>query len=176
MDGAVLMFIQNHLRADWLDGAMRFYTMLGDNGLLWIALSVLMLCFKPSRRAGFAALLAMFLGLVITNLILKILIARPRPWLDLAELLPLLEPPDPHSFPSGHTCGAFAAAGAWSRYLPRRWMKAGAVGSAVLMAYSRLYVGVHYLTDVLGGMLVGLLCAWVSVMLVEKMKKHRDLL
>ena len=73
--------------------------------------------------------------------------ARPRPWLDVAGLVPLIQEPDPNSFPSGHTCAAFAAASAWWRALPRRWMRWTGLVLAVCMGLSRLYVGVHYPSD-----------------------------
>ncbi len=161
-DGAVLLWIQEFVRQGLLDPAVSFYTTLGNSGLLWIGLSVLMLCFKPTRRAGCAALLAMLLGLVCTNIVLKHLVARPRPWLDVAGLIPLVNEPDPNSFPSGHTCAAFAAAIAWYQTLPKRWMGAAGIVMAVCMGLSRLYVGVHYPSDVLAGALVGAVCGWCA--------------
>jgi undecaprenyl-diphosphatase len=168
IDGFLLLLIQNHLRLDWLNPFFTFYTSLGNYGLLWIAVSLLLLCFRKTRKAGVLALAAMLLGLLINNLILKNLFARPRPWLTVEGLVPLLEPPDPNSFPSGHTCSSFAAAGIWLRTLPRRYMGVIALGAAALMGYSRLYVGVHYPSDVLAGMCVGLLGAWAVYSLYKR--------
>ncbi|MGI5962793.1 MAG: phosphatase PAP2 family protein [Lawsonibacter sp.] len=161
MDSAILLAIQE-VRSDVLDPLMQAYTSLGNAGAIWIFMSVLMLCYKPTRKAGFLALLAMLLGLVCTNLILKPLIARDRPWLDVVGLIPLIDEPDPCSFPSGHTCAAFAAAMIFWRALPETWFGAKVVtmAMAVVMGLSRLYVGVHYPTDVLAGALVGSGCAW----------------
>ena len=78
----------------------------------------------------------------------------------MAGLIPLVNEPDPNSFPSGHTCAAFAAGMAWAGALPWRWARTAAVIQAVCMGLSRLYVGVHYPSDVLSGALVGSLCAW----------------
>lgn len=160
IDGSILLFIQNHLRFDWLNPVLMFYTSTGNYGLIWIMASILLLCFPKTRKAGVLALAAMLLGLLLNNLVLKNLIARPRPWLTMEGLIPLMEPPDPNSFPSGHTCSSFAAAGIWLRTLPRRFMGLTALCAAALMGYSRLYVGVHYPSDVLAGMCVGLFCAW----------------
>ncbi len=173
VDAAVLLFIQNHLRIELANRAMIFYTDLGDKGLLWIALSFVLLCFKPTRKAGALALLAMLLGLVLNNFILKNLVARARPWLTVEGLVPLVTSSDPNSFPSGHTCAAFAAAGIWWRTMPRRWMGRAALAAAALMGYSRLYVGAHYPTDVLAGMCMGLLCAWIVYSLSQKWKGKR---
>ena len=104
-----MLWIQENLRG-LLDPIVEGYTTLGNTGLMWIVLSLAMLCWKPTRKAGVAALAAMVLGLLCTNVVLKHVVARPRPWLDVAGLVPLIQEPDPNSFPSGHTCAAFAAA------------------------------------------------------------------
>ena len=158
LDGELLLAIQT-LHQGWLDPLVSFYTKLGDAGLLWIALSLAMLFFKPTRRAGALALCAMILGLIVTNLTIKPLISRPRPWLDW-PIDPLVVENDPNSFPSGHTCAAFAAAMVWVRTLPQKRDQVIAAVMAVLMGLSRLYVGVHYPTDVLAGAVIGSLCAW----------------
>ena len=170
-DGALLLAIQG-LRLDVLDPLVIAYTHLGDAGLLWMVLSAVMLLFRPTRKAGAAALLAMGLGLLLTNLTVKPLVSRPRPWLDVEGLIPLIAEHDPHSFPSGHTCAAFAAAMVWVRGLPKGWMKALSVGMAVCMGLSRLYVGVHYPIDVLCGALIGSLCAWAAWQLLKRTEKR----
>lgn len=158
LDGQLLVAIQG-LHMSWLDPIVSVYTKLGDAGILWIALSLAMLFWKPTRKAGFLALCAMALGLLVTNITIKPLISRPRPWLDLS-LVPLVAEKDPNSFPSGHTCAAFAAGIIWLRALPWKWGRIAAVIAAMCMGLSRLYVGVHYPTDVLAGAVIGSLCAW----------------
>lgn len=159
LDGRLLVAIQG-LHTAWLDPIVSAYTRLGDAGIFFIALSLVMLLYKPTRRAGALALGAMLLGLLVTNVTIKPLISRPRPWLDW-PIVPLVTERDPNSFPSGHTCAAFAAGLSWARALPWRWGRLAAVVLAVLMGLSRLYVGVHYPSDVLAGALIGSLCAWV---------------
>lgn len=160
LDGELLVAIQG-LHMAWLDPLVSFYTRLGDAGLLWVALSLAMLFHKPTRRAGALALGAMVLGLIVTNLTIKPLISRPRPWLDW-PIVPLVTEKDPNSFPSGHTCAAFAAAMVWVRTLPQKRDRVIVAVMAVLMGLSRLYVGVHYPTDVLAGAVIGSLCAWAA--------------
>ena len=167
LEGPVLLWIQKDLRGP-LDGLIGGYTQLGNAGLLWIVLSLAMLLWKPTRRAGAAALLAMLLGLLVTNVTIKPLLSRTRPWLDVPGLEALVEELDPNSFPSGHSCAAFAAAVSWRRQLPWRWAGRLAVALAVCMALSRLYVGVHYPTDVLAGSLIGCGCAWCGGKLLDK--------
>jgi len=160
LDGALLLLLQQG-RTDLLDQLAILYTSMGDAGLLWIALSVGLLCSKSTRKAGVLALAAMALGALCTNLVIKPMVARPRPWLDVAGLIPLIQEPDPYSFPSGHTCAAFAAGMIWMRTLPKPGTRVWAVVLAVCMGLSRLYVGVHYPTDVVAGALIGSFCAWL---------------
>ena len=149
LDGGILLWLQEAVRNAVLTPLFTLYTHLGDSGLMWIALSVLLLCFKKTRKAGAAGLMALLLSLMFTNGILKHLVERPRPWLTVEGLTPLIAEHDPNSFPSGHTSASFAAASAWCRTLPRRWMGVTAVVLAALMGFSRLYVGVHFPSDVL---------------------------
>lgn len=172
LDGELLLAIQG-LHMAWLDPLVSCYTKLGDAGLLWIALSLAMLFYKPTRRAGALALCAMILGLIVTNLTIKPLISRPRPWLDW-PIVPLVTEKDPNSFPSGHTCAAFAAAMVWVRALPWKGGRAAAVTAAVLMGLSRLYVGVHYPSDVLAGAVIGSLCAWAAWKVFRLYRSGKD--
>ena len=172
-DGGALLWIQDTLRCAFLDPVLTVYTKLGNAGLLWIVLSLVMLCFPKTRRAGFVSLVAMLLGLLCTNVVLKHLVGRTRPWLVVEGLVPLVAEPDPNSFPSGHTCAAFAAASAWWRTLPWSWRKIAAVAMAAVMAFSRLYVGVHFPTDVVAGMAVGLLCGWMAWLLWKRLAAWR---
>ena len=158
LDGQLLVAIQG-LHVAWLDPVVSFYTKLGDAGWLWIIMSIVFLLNKPTRKAGLLALCAMALGLLVTNLTIKPLISRPRPWLDW-PIVPLVTENDPKSFPSGHTCAAFAAAMVWVRTLPQKRDRVIVAVMAVLMGLSRLYVGVHYPSDVLTGAVIGSLCAW----------------
>lgn len=173
IDGGILLWIQDVVRNGILDPFFQFYTQLGNAGLLWIVLSLLLLCFPKTRKAGFVSLVAMLLGLLCTNVVLKHLVGRTRPWLVVEGLTALVAEHDPNSFPSGHTCAAFAAASAWCRTLPRRWMKITAVVMAALMGFSRLYVGVHFPTDVLAGMAVGLFCGWLAWLIWKRLAAWR---
>ena len=172
-DGGVLLWIQDVLRCAVLDPVLMVYTQLGNAGILWIALSLLMLCWPRTRKAGFVSLIAMLLGLLCTNVALKHLVGRARPWLTVEGLIPLVAEHDPNSFPSGHTCAAFAAASAWCRTLPRRWMKVTAVVMATLMGFSRLYVGVHFTSDVLACMAVRLFCDWLAWLIWKRLAAWR---
>lgn len=172
LDGGVLLWMQENLRGPIQNAVLSFYTTLGNAGLLFIALALLLLCFRRTRKAGFTALLALAVGAACTNLILKNLVSRPRPWLNVAGLLPLVTENDPNSFPSGHTTAAFAFACALWRAAPKAWMKWTALAAAVVMAFSRLYVGVHYPSDVLAGVLIGAFAGWAADKLCKRLKKQ----
>lgn len=153
-EAGILLWIQNVLRSPLLDPLVLFFTRLGDGGLLFIALTLLLLVFPKTRRVGLATALALLCSLLFTNLILKNLFARPRPWESFDFLKNLVVEADT-SFPSGHTSAAFAFALAFARTSSKRWARVSVVVVAVLMGLSRLYVGAHYPTDVLVGFVVG---------------------
>ena len=161
-EGGALLWIQEVLRGPVQDAFFSFYTQLGNGGILWIALCVVLLFFPRTRKAGSWALIAMLFGLVCTNVLLKHLVGRTRPWLVLEGLVPLVVEDDPNSFPSGHTCAAFACCVTWARCTGKRWLRCLCIAAALLMGFSRLYVGVHFPSDVLAGCAVGCLCAWLS--------------
>lgn len=167
-DEWVLRGIAEHFRTPVLNVLMEFYTALGDGGALFLVLAALMLMFRRTRRTGGTALTAMAFGLVVTNLTIKPLVSRARPWVVMEGFQVLLKSGDPNSFPSGHTCAAFAFALAVCMAAPERWMKAAAVAAAVLMGASRLYVGVHFPSDVLAGAVVGSLCGLLAGWIVPR--------
>ncbi len=168
LDEQALVWIAEHVRCAVLDPFMELYTQLGNTGMLFIALGVLMLLFKPTRRAGLSALCAMLIGLVVVNLTIKPLVSRPRPWLAIEDFVSLVPEHDPNSFPSGHTNAAFAFALAVWACAPKKWMKAAAVVMAAVMGLSRLYVGVHFPSDVLAGAVIGSLCGLAGAWVVRK--------
>ena len=165
LDFYVLDLIQNHLRTPFFDKVVPLFTQLGDGGCLWIILTLILLLFRHTRKYGIAMAAALILDLLLCNLILKPLVARPRPFaLRSVELL--ISRPGDHSFPSGHTASSFAAAGAlW--FMKARG-RVSALAAAALMGLSRLYLYVHFPTDILGGVLLGLFCGFAGAALVQK--------
>ena len=161
LDGALLLWLQD-LRTPILNALFSFYTQLGNAGLVWIVLSAVLLLHPRTRKAGFWALIAMLFGLLFTNVLLKHLVGRTRPWLVVEGLTALVEEHDPNSFPSGHTCAAFACCLTWARFAARRWVRVLCLALAVLMGLSRLYVGVHFPSDVIAGCAVGCFCAFLA--------------
>lgn len=155
LDSSILLWFQS-LRQEWMTPFWKFITSLGNAGWFWIALSLLLVCFGRTHRAGASALLALALGALMTNVLIKPAFARIRPYEVVDGLILLIEKQKDFSFPSGHSCASFAAAVALWRHLSRR-VSVSLLCLAALIAISRLYVGVHYPSDVLGGILIGIL-------------------
>lgn len=146
-------------------------TKAGDNGVLWVAVSVFLICFKKTRFAGVTALLALLLGHIAGNVLIKPFIARERPFASSSDWsFLLIPPPSGYSFPSGHTASSFAAAIVY--FLYHKKIGTAALFIAALMAFSRLYFYVHFPTDILGGMALGCLMAYLAAFACEKFKKN----
>ena len=157
---AVLDWIQSHLRCGFLDGLMAFASGLSNHGEVWILLAAVLLLLRSQRRHGLAAACALILDLISCNLLLKPLIGRVRPFAFRPDLLLLVPPPGDASFPSGHTAAAFAVVFALKASGSPLW-RPGLVLAAVT-AFSRLYLYVHWPTDILGGILLGAAVGWAG--------------
>lgn len=158
IDFSILYMIQS-IRCGFLDVVMPFLSSLNNHGEIWIAVGVILLCTKRYRTAGFSVLIGLLLGLIFGNGILKHLIARPRPcWLNME--VPLLIPvPDDFSFPSGHTLSSFIAVFLLAK-TDKRFGYAS-IPLAVLIAFSRLYLFVHFPTDILGGIALAAVISFI---------------
>lgn len=167
MDVAILLWIQEFLRADFMTGFWKTVTFLGDNGWFWIVLGVALFAWKRTRPVGAAVLLSLAMGALVTNVFLKNAVARIRPYDYTEQIKALIPPQHDFSFPSGHTCASFAAAVVCLKMLPRKYGIC-AVSLAVLIAFSRLYLGVHFFTDVLAGALIGAGAAWLACGIVKR--------
>ena len=121
LDMNILLWIQEHLRVDALTPFWRAVTFLGNGGWFWIVLCVLLICFGKTRKTGVTAALSLLSGFLITNLLIKNAVARPRPFDTYTQIIPLITRPKDYSFPSGHTCASFAVALVCLRMLPGKW-------------------------------------------------------
>lgn len=158
------------IRHPILDGILIFFTKLGDVGIIWILISVILLFTKKYRKMGMAGLLALMFGGLLTNLFLKEWLARERPFnyldeLRLKEVL-IIKKPSEYSFPSGHTTASFATGIVLAYYF--RKYRIPIISLAIIISFSRMYLYVHFLTDILGGVIVGTISAVLSLIISEK--------
>lgn len=165
---AILDFIREYMTSPIMDSIMVGITSLGNSGAIWIVLAILMLCTKKYRKTGIILAIGLLGSLVIGNMILKPLFHRLRPFQvrEVAEIL-IMAPHD-YSFPSGHTLASVISA----TILLMREKKIGVIALvlAILIAFSRLYLYVHFPTDVLGGAVIGVIIGLVSIKLGEKIR------
>lgn len=163
---AILDAIQAHLRCGFLDWLMPAVSRLSDHGEVWIGLAIVLLFIKGQRKAGLSVGAALILDLVSCNLVLKPLVGRVRPCVVNSAVELLLAAPADASFPSGHTAVSFAAVFALYFAGSPLWKPAAVLAS--IIAFSRLYLYVHWPTDVLGGILLGVAVGWLGAKLVKK--------
>ena len=153
------------LRTEWLDTILPIISSFGDHGLGWVFVAIVLCCIPRYRKAGLAMGLALIFCLTIGNLTLKPLIARPRPYSYVPELILLVAPLADFSFPSGHTFASFASATAL--YLYHKKLGMAAYVLAAVIAFTRLYLYVHFPSDVLAGMILGVLSGYIAYRLIN---------
>ena len=170
IDNSILLFIKNNMHSDIMDGAMVTITSLGNGGAIWIIIAVLLMINKKYRKISFIVLGALILCTILGEEILKYVIQRIRPCVDIPVINMLIAKPLSYSFPSGHSASSFAAAGVLSKYFKKYTLVFFTLAS--LIAFSRLYLYVHYPTDVLAGIILGLICSKASIYIFNKINKN----
>ena len=175
-DAGFLLYIQEYIRSDFLNPIMKILTHSGDKGILLIVLILALLIIPRTRAIGIMSTISIAIEALLNNVLLKNIIARTRPYDEIEGLINLVGRQSDYSFPSGHTGAAFAVAGAMlvvalfglpmienSGEVSRKDLSLSfklisvlLIMYATLLAFSRMYVGVHYPTDVLCGLLLGL--------------------
>ena len=168
IDFTILDYIRQHLTNPFADKFMTIITHLGDYGLLWIVLCIILMIIPRTRKSGYALAIAMIAGLVICNLLIKNIIARPRPFV-INELPIIINAPMGYSFPSGHSSNSFIAATViamrYQKFAIPVYILAG------LIAISRVYLYVHYPSDVIAGATIGSAIAYAVVKIFDKKTK-----
>lgn len=161
LDNAILLFIKNNMHWYMMDKAMVVITSLGNGGAIWIVIACVLIISKKYRKAGLMLSGALILGTVFGEGILKHVVHRIRPCASIPAANLLISKPLSYSFPSGHTTSSFAAAGVLAQYF--KDYAFGFFTLASLIAFSRLYLYVHYPTDVLAGIILGLICSRIVI-------------
>ncbi len=180
MDTAVAQFAYS-LHEGPLGGFFDFFfpniTHLGDEGLFFIALGIVFLLFRRTRKCGAAMLIALLFGLLLTNMTIKPLVDRPRPYVDELSMFREFWAAIGHgtesesgSFPSGHATSAFAAMFAFFWALPKKYSWTGLLFAAVI-GFSRIYIHVHYCSDILAGAVVGFVCGTLAFLIFHQLAR-----
>lgn len=166
IDIYILFFIQNYFKNSFLDKFMPLITKLGNFSILWIILACLFICTKKYKRIGIMIFISIFLCGLFGNIILKPLFKRVRPFELLHFTQLLISAPKDFSFPSGHTMTSFASA----TVIISQNKKCGihALILAFLISFSRLYLFVHFPSDVIIGAIIGCILGILSVKFYNK--------
>ena len=170
-DLPILDWIQSNLQSGFLDFIMPIITLFGDAGIFWIACSVILLLIPKYRKVGLSMGFALLLGLLVCNVTLKPLCQRIRPYdyqlqYFQREIVLLIEAQHDFSFPSGHTIASFEACTALM--LGNKKFGIPATVLAVLVAFSRLYLYLHYPTDVIASVILGTAFGFLGYALAQK--------
>ncbi len=153
IDETILFYLQEHLKSPALDRVMVFLTALGNAGLFWIAAAFVLILIRRYQKCGFIMLCTITLSRFLGEDLLKPIIGRLRPCAKFPEIVLLIPAPQSSSFPSGHTMIGFACATVLYHFNHKMGVAGFLVAS--LIAFSRLYLFVHYPSDILGGILYG---------------------
>ncbi|WP_432662067.1 phosphatase PAP2 family protein [Wukongibacter baidiensis] len=172
IDKWILEFIQTYMHNPLLDKIMPFITKLGNWGVIWIIISIIFILNKKYRKAGILAICSLLIVVILGEGLIKNIVARPRPFMEIPNIDLLISKPTSYSFPSGHTASSFAAAMVYAKMIDDKRIVIPLVLLASMIAFSRLYLMVHYPTDILGGIILGLLStklAYVSCIIYKKL-------
>jgi undecaprenyl-diphosphatase len=165
-DNSILLYIKDNMHGIIMDKSMVISTYLGNGGIIWIIIAAILIINKKYRKIGFMALGALILSTILGEEILKNVVKRIRPSEDIQAWNLLIAKPLSYSFPSGHTTSSFAVAGVLAKYFKRYAFEF--LGLASLIGFSRLYLYVHYPTDILAGAVLGLMCSGIIIYLFDK--------
>lgn len=168
---SILDWIQT-LHVPFLDKIMVFITRFGDAGIIWIVMSLVLLLIPKTRKSGVIMTAALIVDVLLCNVVLKNLVARTRPYDVNTGVQLLVARLHDYSFPSGHTAASFASVTALYLAGEKKLWKFALV-LACLIAISRLYLYVHYPTDVLGGVLFGVVSGYLGYQFIKLVQSHR---
>lgn len=165
-DRAILDFIHNNISGSASDFFFSHITALANGGIFWISFGVILTIIPKTRKIGITVLLAITLGYLCGNIIIKNVVCRLRPYQMDETVKLIIKAPSDTSFPSGHTLVSFSSAIAV--FLNRKKFGVCMLVIASTIAFSRLYLFVHFPTDILGAILLAILMANLSMFITNK--------
>ena len=166
LDFNLLSQIYNITHNGIFDKIMPIISNMGNMGIIWVTISIILLFSKKYRKTGILCLVALIVTAIIGEGILKNLIQRLRPFNEVPTMQLLISKPLSYSFPSGHTASAFAAAFIISNKIKKLVIPAYVLAATI--AFSRMYLFVHYPSDIIGGVLLGTICAIVVLSISKR--------
>lgn len=171
LDIGILYWLQDHVVCSFLTPVMKIATTLGNSGIIWILLCLILMIPKSTRKIGITAALSLAFVSLLNNFVIKIIVARPRPFTQV-DIDLLINAPRSYSFPSGHAASSFATATAV--FLGDKKLGIVALIIAALIAFSRLYFFVHYPSDVIAGAIEGIVIAIAMAYIVNQAMKKPE--
>ncbi|KOF57197.1 phosphatase [Clostridium sp. DMHC 10] len=165
-DNYVLFAIKKYMQNKYLDRLMPIVTGMGNLGVIWIMMAVALILDKPYRLIGNIVILTLIISTIVGEGVVKHIVRRVRPCNHENNVSLLISKPISYSFPSGHTLSSFAVAEVLSMYFSQ--YKLIFIGIAFLIALSRLYLYVHYPTDVIAGIIIGIFCSKLIFIILQE--------
>lgn len=171
LDHALRAWVVGH-RIGALDGVMWTLSLVGRGGLVWIGIAVVLIALRRlDRLAALPLVAALLLAMLVTDHLIKPIVGRPRPFVSTPQVAVIGDPPGGSSFPSGHAANAFAGACVLSLVAAEPVVLWWALAFAI--AYSRVYLGVHYPLDVTAGAIIGAGAGAITVAVYRRWWRQR---
>ena len=164
-DNYILNIIKRYVHNKYLDIIMPITTVMGNLGVIWILIAIILILDKPYRVVGNSIILTLIISTIVGEGIIKHIVRRVRPCNKLENINAISLKPKSYSFPSGHTLSSFAAAEMLSMYFTEYKLLFMLI--AFLIALSRLYLYVHYPTDVISGIIIGVICSKIIFTILQ---------
>ena len=156
---------QHNLNSELFNKIMIFFTILGDNGIIWIAIALILFLNRKYRKIGVFSIVSLIICALAVNVILKPLIHRPRPFSELADITLLIKAPKDYSFPSGHTAASFVMVYIFFRHIKKYFIPVFITG--ILITFSRMYLSVHFPSDIIAGIIIGIFSGYAGEKLTD---------
>jgi len=169
IDFLILDFINKNFKTPVLDTIMGLFSKLGSMGVIWIVIAIIFLCLPKLRALGITLLIGLLIELIVFDVALKLIVARARPF-DAYDIFEVINKPTTFSFPSGHTTSSFIAA--IIIFMKNKKMGSAAFVTASIIGFSRIYLCVHYPSDVLFGIIFGCLTGYLVFKFIYPKIEH----
>lgn len=163
VDMKLLQWITGFVKNDFLDFLMPLVTRIGNKGMIWIVIALVLMATKKYRRHGIVLAGALLIGVTLGDGFLKNIFQRPRPFEEIEGIRLIIKAPTTYSFPSGHTTASFGAFWALHKKFSDKRVTTAVFLIAVFISFSRIYLFVHYPTDIAAGAILGIFSAWLAL-------------